>query len=169
MNPLPCYAFIDSQNLNLGIKSKGWRLDFKKFRIYLKNKYDVEKAYLFLGYIPGNERLYSNLKRFGYILIFKPVLEYKERVKGNIDAELVLHCILEMNNYSKAIIVSGDGDFYCLVEYLERKGKLLNILVPTKQYSGLLRRFNKDNYIVRIDLLRKSLEKKTGIHGRSKP
>jgi len=166
MNPLPCYAFIDSQNLNLGIKSKGWRLDFKKFRIYLKNKYDVEKAYLFLGYIPGNERLYSNLKGFGYILIFKPVLEYKERVKGNVDAELVLHCILEIPNYRKAIIVSGDGDFYCLIEYLERKGKLLKILVPTKQYSSLLRKFNKDNYIVRIDLLRLALEKRDW-HSRS--
>lgn len=166
MNPLPCYAFIDSQNLNLGIKSKGWRLDFKKFRIYLKNKYDVEKAYLFLGYIPGNERLYSNLKGFGYILIFKPVLEYKERVKGNVDAELVLHCILEIPSYRKAIIVSGDGDFYCLIEYLERKGKLLKILVPTKQYSSLLRRFNKGNYIVRIDLLRLALEKRDW-HSRS--
>lgn len=166
MNPLPCYAFIDSQNLNLGIKSKGWRLDFKKFRIYLKNKYDVEKAYLFLGYIPGNERLYSNLKGFGYILIFKPVLEYKERVKGNVDAELVLHCILEIPSYRKAIIVSGDGDFYCLIEYLERKGKLLKILVPTKQYSSLLRKFNKDNYIVRIDLLRIALEKRDW-HSRS--
>lgn len=166
MKSKPCYAFIDSQNLNLGIKSKGWRLDFKKFRIYLKNKYGVERAYLFIGFIPGNEKLYSNLKRFGYILIFKPVLEFKEKVKGNVDAELVLHCILEMRNYGKAIIVSGDGDFYCLVEYLESKGKLLNILVPTKQYSSLLRRFNKDNYIVRIDLLRESLEKKDW-HSRS--
>ena len=166
MNPLPCYAFIDSQNLNLGIKSKGWRLDFKKFRIYLKNKYGVERAYLFIGYIPGNEKLYSNLKRFGYILMFKPVLETKEKVKGNVDAELVLHCILEIPSYRKAIIVSGDGDFYCLIEYLERKGKLLKILVPTKQYSSLLRKFNKDNYIVRIDLLRLALEKRDW-HSRS--
>ena len=48
------YAFIDSQNLNLGIRSQGWELDFKKFRLYLKNKYHVEKAYLFIGLVPGN-------------------------------------------------------------------------------------------------------------------
>ena len=30
------YAFIDSQNLHLGIKGLGWILDFQKFRIYLK-------------------------------------------------------------------------------------------------------------------------------------
>jgi len=33
------YAFIDSQNLNLSIREQGWVLDFKKFRIYLKDKY----------------------------------------------------------------------------------------------------------------------------------
>ncbi|MDD5071770.1 MAG: hypothetical protein PHQ42_03475, partial [Patescibacteria group bacterium] len=68
------YAFIDSQNLNLGIKSLGWKLDFKKFRIYLKDKYRVNKAYLFLGYIPENQNMYRKLQEYGYILIFKPVL-----------------------------------------------------------------------------------------------
>ncbi|MBU1457785.1 hypothetical protein KJ845_03715, partial [Patescibacteria group bacterium] len=73
-------------------------------------------------------------------------------------------------NYIKAIIVSGDGDFHCLIEYLDKKNKLLKILVPTGHYSSLLRKFNKKNYIIRIDLLKKSLaQKTTGIRGRSKP
>ena len=67
------YAFIDSQNLNLGIRSQGWELDFKKFRLYLKNKYHVEKAYLFIGLVPGNEQLYTSLLEMGYVLVFKPV------------------------------------------------------------------------------------------------
>ncbi|KKP92579.1 MAG: hypothetical protein UR98_C0023G0008 [Parcubacteria group bacterium GW2011_GWA1_36_12] len=45
------YAFIDSQNLNLGIKSQGWKLDWRKFRQYLRNKYSVVKAYLFIGQV----------------------------------------------------------------------------------------------------------------------
>ena len=73
-------------------------------------------------------------------------------------------------NYHQAVIVTGDGDFHCLIEYLEGKGKLLKILAPTKHYSSLLRKFNQKHYIVRIDLLRDSLElKKTGIRGRAKP
>lgn len=40
------YAFIDSQNLNLGVKSQGWKLDWRKFRQYLRNKYKVVEAYL---------------------------------------------------------------------------------------------------------------------------
>ena len=148
------YAFIDSQNLNLGIRSAGWKLDFRKFRLYLKNKYQVQKAFLFIGYVAGNERLYTFLQKSGYILIFKPTLEVKKGVKsyikGNVDAELVLHAMLEFPNYDKAIIVSGDGDFYCLIEYLEQQGKLAKVLVPTRKYSRLLRKFNKQKYIAQL-------------------
>ncbi len=168
------YAFIDSQNLNLGIKSQGWKLDFRKFRQYLRNKYAISKAYLFIGHVEGNELLYKFLEQSGYILVFKPTLEHHKKgivkIKGNVDAELVLHSMIQFNNYNKAIIVSGDGDFYCLVEYLESKHKLLKVLAPSAHFSSLLRVFNDKNYIIRIDLLRSSLEqKKTGIRGRSKP
>ena len=168
------FAFIDSNNLHLGVLSQGWKLDWRKFRQYLRNKYNVNKAYLFIGQVAGNETLYAFLQESGYILIFKPTLERQQqdkvKIKGNVDAELVLHSMIQYKNYDKAVIVTGDGDFHCLVEYLEEKGKLLKILAPTNHYSSLLRKFNKKNYIVRIDLLRGSLEqKKTGIRGRSKP
>lgn len=166
------YAFIDSQNLNLGVLSQGWKMDWRKFRQYLRSKYHVGKAYLFIGQLPGNEALYISLQEAGFLLIFKPTLERKEQgktvVKGNVDAELVLHTMIHYGDYQKALIVSGDGDFYCLIEYLNSKNKLLYVMVPNKHYSSLLRRFS--SYIVRIDWLRKSLEyKKTGISGRSKP
>lgn len=139
------YAFIDSQNLNLGIRSCGWVLDFKKFRLYLKNKYNVSKAFLFIGYISGNESLYSKLQRYGYILIFKPTLEIRKgkgvKVKGNVDAELVLHAVVEKDNYEKAVIVSGDGDFFCLIEYLKKVNKLEKVFVPNYKYSRLLKKF----------------------------
>jgi len=60
---LPVFAFIDSQNLNLGVRSQGWKLDWRKFRQYLRNKYSVKEAYLFIGYKPGNEALYTNLQQ----------------------------------------------------------------------------------------------------------
>ncbi len=110
------FAFIDSQNLNLGVKSQGWSLDWRKFRQYLRNKYSANKAYLFIGQVAGHESLYAFLQECGYILIFKPTLERKVDgniiVKGNVDAELVLHSMIQYNNYDKAIIVSGDGDFH---------------------------------------------------------
>lgn len=163
------FAFIDSQNLNLGVRSQGWQLDFRKFRQYLRNKYNVTNVYLFIGYKAGNEALYTSLQQMGYIVILKPTMELPDKtVKGNVDAELVLHTMIQYPNYDKAIIVSGDGDFHCLVEYLEQQGKLLLIMAPNRHYSGLLRRYN--NCIARVDLLRGSLELKTAkISNRSKP
>lgn len=156
------YAFIDSQNLNLGVKDSGWELDFCKFRIYLKEKYTAEKTYLFIGHIAGNEKLYTYLQECGYILVFKPTLEYKkgkEKVtKGNVDAELVLHTMIQWPNFDQAIIVSGDGDFHCLVEYLADQKKLKKIIVPNKKYSSLLRKFAAS--IVHVELLRSKVEKK---------
>lgn len=156
------YAFIDSQNLNLGVKDCGWNLDFKKFRIFLKDQYGVSKAYLFIGHISGNDKLYSSLRRYGYTLIFKPTLEFKKNgntmIKGNVDAELVLHTMIEYENFNKSVIVSGDGDFYCLIEYLENKKKLLKIVVPNERYSSLLRKYAK--YIVRVNSFKKKVEKR---------
>lgn len=152
------YAFIDSQNLNLGIKSLGWQLDFQRFIVFLKDKYHVSKSFLFIGFIEENKYLYSTLRSYGYVLVFKPTLRgrYKE-IKGNVDAELVLHCMIQFNNYHKAVIVSGDGDFRCLIEYLSSKNKLEKILTPTKHYSSLLRDFAKS--IVQVELFKKRIKK----------
>lgn len=66
------YAFIDSQNLNLSIRELGWKLDWRRFRIYLKEKYNVTKAFLFIGFVEGNNDLYKFLQDAGFICIFKP-------------------------------------------------------------------------------------------------
>lgn len=155
------YAFIDSQNLNLGIRDQGWRLDFDRFRTYLKDKYRVEKVFLFIGYVEGNEQLYTFLQSVGYIVIFKPTLTIKKRnksvVKGNVDAELVLHSMIEYPNYDQAVIVSGDGNFHCLIEYLIEKNKLHRIIIPNrKKYSKLLWKFSQH-----LDFLN-NLNKKLG-------
>lgn len=137
------YAFIDSQNLNLSIKELGWRLDFKKFKQYLKDKYHVTKAYLFLGFIAENSDLYKSLQDAGFILIFKPTLTYKDgHTKGNCDAELVLQTMIELKNYQKALLVTGDGDFHCLAKYLIQENKLEKLLIPNqRKYSALLKKF----------------------------
>lgn len=138
------YAFIDGQNLYLSIKHQDWKLDYRKFRKYLEDKYNVSKAYLFIGFVPGNDRLYIRLQDDGYILVHKSTLITPRGVKGNVDAELVLHTMIEFPNYDKAVIVSGDGDFHCLVEYLIGKGKLVRLLIPDKKkYSSLYRKCQK--------------------------
>lgn len=153
------YVFIDSQNLNLGILDQGWRLDFARFKVYLQQKYHVDKAFLFIGYISENEKLYTFLKKSGYELIFKPTIVDKTgKAKGNVDAELVLWSArIEYDNYNKAIIVSGDGDFQCLIKYLLKVKKLERVLVPNqKKYSKLLLPYKK--YLNFMNDLKSKLE-----------
>ena len=135
------YAFIDSQNVNLAIRGLGWRLDFRRFRVYLAEHYGVAKAFLFIGYVEGNSDLYADLQKAGFICIFKPTLIYKDgTTKGNCDAELVLQAMLEYANYRKAVIVTGDGDFYCLAKHLLEQGKLGALVVPNRfKFSALLK------------------------------
>lgn len=167
------HAFIDSQNLNLGVRSAGWRVDYKKLRLYLKNKYNVGQAFMFIGLVSNNQSLYTDLQKAGFILVFKPTVQYfengKQTVKGNVDAELVLHAAaIQYRNYYKAVIVTGDGDFACLVEFLRDKNKLLHVLAPNQRYSKLLKPFAQ--YIIPMGQLKTSVAyKKTSIGGRSKP
>jgi uncharacterized LabA/DUF88 family protein len=155
------YAFIDSQNVNLAIRDQKWTLDWARFRQYLADKYDIEKSFIFIGFLAGNEALYAALQKAGFILIFKPTLEYKKGkekfTKGNVDAELVLYAMIEWKNYTKALIASGDGDFHCLVKHLRDHDKLLKLMIPNpRKYSALLREFRE--YIVYMDALQSKLK-----------
>lgn len=152
------FAFIDAQNLNLGVRDLGWQLDFKKFRVYLHDKYGVQKAFLFIGYIDGNQSLYQSLQECGYILVFKPILKDKDgRAKGNVDADLVLHAMIEYPNYDKAVIVSSDGDFYSLVEYLYDGKKLQIVLAPNREKCSILLKRKAKEKIEFLDTLRGKL------------
>lgn len=135
------YAFIDAQNVNLSIRDQGWKLDWRKLYKHLWKMYHVQKVFLFIGYIPENQDMYTFFQSIGFILIFKPVMELKSwKTKGNVDAELVLQAMIEKENYDKAVIITGDWDFACLVRYLRKNWKLRSLIVPNeKRYSVFLR------------------------------
>ncbi|GHS85060.1 hypothetical protein AGMMS49957_00330 [Synergistales bacterium] len=146
------FAFIDAQNLYQGVKSQGWEVDYRRLRRYLRDKYNVTKAILFIGYIAERQLVYDFLRSCGYEIVFKPTVVIrengKERIKGNVDAELVLHAAaVEYENYGQAVIITGDGDFACLVEFLEEKGKLCRVIAPSKEYSKLLKKY-RDKVVV---------------------
>jgi len=67
--------------------------------------------------------------------------------------------MIEYPNYAKALIVSGDGGFHCLIEYLLEEKRLSNLMVPNRfKYSSLLRKFMPK--IVFMNNLRDKLELK---------
>jgi len=155
------YAFIDGNNLYLSTKVLGWKLDNRKFRVYLTDKYKVSLAYYFIGYIEDNEDLYNNLRKSGFTLIFKEVgHDDEDNVKGNIDAELVLQSMIDIEEYDQAVIVTSDGDFACVVKYLLQKGKLNTVLAASKVGCSKLLSKAAGAKIDFLDNLRNKLEYK---------
>jgi len=67
-------AYIDGQNLYMGTKSgePAWEIDLVRFREYLARKYNVGKAFYYLGYVQDNfESLYEEIQAAGFILVFR--------------------------------------------------------------------------------------------------
>ena len=116
---------------------------------------------MFIGFLPENQNLYKSLQENGYILVFKPVLKDGDgKTKGNVDADLVLRAMIDFNEYNKAVIVTSDGDFYCLAEYLNSKEKLKIVMSPnSKKCSALLKRVVNEK-LVFMNSLRGKLEYK---------
>ena len=136
-------AFIDGANLYNGVDSSGWKLDYRRFRVWLKEKYGVATAYLFIGLIPKQKDLYTFLQQAGYTLVFKETTYGGDgKVKGNCDADLVLWAVREAyeGTYDKAVLVSSDGDYASLVTFLQEKNKLQEVLSPRNKCSILLKR-----------------------------
>ena len=156
------HAYIDANNLFRGINSLGWKLDYKKFRRFLSDRHGVNKAYLFMGFIPENEDLYRKLEDWGYVLVFKAVVRHDGVIKGNCDGELILQamadaCLGSSDPFEKAVIVTGDGDFACLINYLEPRGKLAMVISPAViQCYILLKRATMK--IIFLESLRSKLE-----------
>ncbi|MFW5887414.1 MAG: NYN domain-containing protein, partial [Bacteriovoracia bacterium] len=117
-------VFIDGANLHKSAKELGFNIDYKKFYGWLKQKYRADSVYLFLGYIPENEKVYKKLEKIGYLIIYKETVNYlKDKVKGNCDTDLVLKVCSEFyeNNVRDFILISSDGDFSSLVDFLIMK------------------------------------------------
>lgn len=156
------FAFVDSQNVYKGTKRNlGWKIDWSRFRTYLRHKYRVERAYLFIGFVPEYNDMYDELQRAGFILKFKPVLpDSVGGIKGNIDADLVLQAMVDYSQYDKAVVVSSDGDFYSLVRFLYDNQKLSSVISPhRKTCSSLLRKSAKEK-MVYLEKSRGKLEKR---------
>lgn len=139
------FAYIDAANLHNGVKYLGWRLDYKKFRIWLREKHGVAQAYLFLGLVPKYKDIYTHLQEVGFTLIFKEVTyDGDGKVKGNCDADLVLKATRDAyeNAFTKAVLVSSDGDYAGLVKFLLEKDKFRSVISPSvaEKCSILLKR-----------------------------
>ena len=159
-------AFIDGQNLQLGTTKArpAWKIDLARFRIYLRDKYSVAKAYYFMGaFNPQHQDLYNALQEFDYILVFREHADSAiSKKKGNVDTDVVftvMKKLVEREEFNKIVLVSGDGDYWRMVDYLIEKGKFAKLLAPNKKSISSLYKLRTPD-IFRDYLDKDSIKKK---------
>ena len=140
------YAFIDGQNLYYGtakLEEHPWKINLTRFRIYLEKKYNVVNAYYFLGYVQEtNQELYEKIQKAGFVLIFR---EHNTAMigkkKGNVDSDIIFQIMKKMykkEDFDKIILVSGDGDYKLVVDFLIEERRLEKVLFPNRRYASSL-------------------------------
>jgi uncharacterized LabA/DUF88 family protein len=132
--------YIDGNNLYRSAKELGFDIDYKKLRGWLRQKYNPKKVYLFIGLVPERVKFYEYLQNCGYILIFKQTVSVGEKIKGNCDAELVLKTTSDFyeKEFDSTILITGDGDFGCLIEFLRDKNSITEVLAPDENKCSIL-------------------------------
>jgi uncharacterized LabA/DUF88 family protein len=162
-------AYIDGQNLFMGTNKREpiWEVDLQKFRVYLKEKYSVDKAYYYLGYVQDGstfEMLYETIQSAGFILVFREHNSaMKGTKKGNVDADIIFSIMKRLyyqEDFDKVVLVSGDGDYKMLVDLLIEEGKLAKVLFPKQRYASSL--YNSIGEWYRADLSEVNTRKKLG-------
>jgi uncharacterized LabA/DUF88 family protein len=149
-------CYIDGQNLQMGTTSSSpaWKVDLLRFRVYLSAKYSVSKAYYYLGYVQDGlhiEKLYENIQAAGFILVFRQHNSAMiGKKKGNVDSDIIFSvmkriCLKE--KFDKIVLVSGDGDYKQLVDFLIEQNKLEKILYPNaKRRSSLYKGLSSEHF-----------------------
>jgi uncharacterized LabA/DUF88 family protein len=153
------YAFVDGQNLYMNTAKKennSWKVDLFRFRIYLEKKYDVSKAFYFLGYVQEtNQEMYEEIQNAGFVLIFRehnPAMIGKK--KGNVDSDIIFHImkkIYKKEDFSKVILVSGDGDYKLLVDFLIEENRFEKILFPDRKFRSSLYKELSNRFFAYLD------------------
>lgn len=134
-------AYIDASNLRFWTFEDDWELDYKSFHSWLRDKFWVSKAILFMWLVHKYVDLYNYLQSIWYDIVFRPTLTNKDwKTKWNVDWELILQISSDYyeNKLEKAILVSWDGDYHCIVNFLKLKKVSISIISPNKKYLSYL-------------------------------
>jgi len=63
-------GFTDRQNVNLRIRALGWKLDWRRFGVHLKETYEVTTAYIFIGLRRNKHRPIQQLAAGRLVVVF---------------------------------------------------------------------------------------------------
>ncbi|MBI3335119.1 MAG: NYN domain-containing protein [Candidatus Portnoybacteria bacterium] len=154
-------VFIDAANIIYGCRRVGWKMDFEKLIRYMKTRLKADRILYYAGLDSENKKqllFYEALQRFGYELRLVPVKRFKDGLrKGDVDARLTFEAMKYLNEYDEGIFLTGDGDYYWLLEYLLQNGKKTRLIAHRESTAKELRQLFGGTF-TDISRLKKLLE-----------
>lgn len=134
-------VFIDDANMFHTQREVGWQVDWRKFKIFLEEKFKVKFIKYYRGVYPKNEKITKNirekhqlyvriLRRVGFEVVhrnLKKIYINKKKTKFiyrcDFDAEIGFDIAENLKLVDLVILVSGDSDFVCLARKLVDQNK----------------------------------------------
>lgn len=156
------YAGVDVETY----KEEGNKLNLAKLVKYyekeLLNKENTAEEKDLLEIHLQRALFYRDLDKFGYELRIKPTkvftsTEGTTTTKANCDVDLTFDMMRYMSQYNEAVVMSGDGDFAPIVEYLKNKKKKIIILARAERTAREMKELAGDNF-VDFKSIRKEIE-----------
>ncbi len=132
INKKKVFAFIDATNIIYGADDHGWRMDYKKLADFLNTRFGVEKTLYYAGVDDQNLKqlnFYEKLQDFGYSLRLVPVKTFSDgKKKADVDSRMTFEMMLYLQSYDEVVVMTGDGDYYWVLEYLKKLKKRVILL-----------------------------------------
>ncbi len=124
-------AYIDASNMFYSQRTLKWNIDYRKLIDYLKNECDLVKITIYFGKKPNDlkqEKFLKKLASFGYEVKTRDVKYIKSKdgsskMKGNLDAEMILDMVVRKDTYDTILLFSGDSDFGVILDHLKSQKK----------------------------------------------
>lgn len=161
-------VFLDGANFFFMQKEAGWFADPKKILSFIEKEGTIVDAFYYIGQDAPPEAkqkaFLDALPSMGYTLVTKPIKTIYDtktgttKRKANLDIEIVLDMFNTIENYDKAVLISGDGDFERALTLLRARGKQFTVLATDKFIARELLNVAGRHYI-RLDSIKKEVEK----------
>lgn len=143
--------FVDGANMfYTQKKGLGWFFDPAKLLNILKGEDELADAYWYMGLKQPPDPQDENFMRFlsyaQYTVRTKSLKTIYDSETGettqkaNLDVEIVMDMFNTIENFDKAILLSGDGDFERALELLRSRGKRILVVSTQNWVAAELRR-----------------------------
>ena len=149
MNRKRLLVCVDTQNLwfscheELGENKK---IDYRKLLKIAENGRDFAKveakAYMPVMEMEKSQTFISTLEYLGYQVEISQITGKEGMLVGtDMDVVLVVDAIRKIDTFDIFVLVSGDSDFAPLLEFLNEKGKTVEVISFKSGFSEKLRSF----------------------------